>query len=165
MISQESGGGRAIVLFDRAVRWLALTAGIVLVGIVLLTVADVVLRKGFNSPIFGRQNISELALLVVIFLAMAYCGRNKGHVSVDLIGGMVPRRWLRYTDGLVDTIGAGVFLLLGWRAIEAAGQAAEMGRTSNLLAIPHWPFYLVIALGAVLYAVVQILDTIRGRGD
>ncbi len=163
MENRERSAGWTVAVVDRVARGLALAAGIILIGIVLLTVADVILRKLFNAPIFGRQNVSELALLVVVFLAMAYCGRNRGHVSVDLIAGLVPRHWLRYSDGLVDLIGAAVFLVLAWRAVEASVQAIEMGRTSNLLAIPHWPFYLVIALGAFLYAIVQMIDAVRGR--
>ena len=88
---------RAEAQFDRAIRWLAIVGGLVLVGIVVLTVVDVLLRK-FHEPIFGRQNISELALLVIVFFALAYCGRVKGHVAVDLIGNVAPRALLRVTE-------------------------------------------------------------------
>lgn len=157
---------RAIEAFDRALRWLAIAGGVVLMGMVLLTVVDVGLRK-FHEPIFGRQNISELALLVVVFFAVPYCGRVKGHVSVDLIGNIAGPRFLRVTDILVNLIGAGIFAVLAWRALIAAEHAIEIERVSNLLAIPHWPFYYVIALGSTLYAIVQIIDAARaftGRG-
>ena len=151
---------RAVVAFDRAIRWLAIAGGVVLIAMVLLTVVDVGLRK-FHEPIFGRQNISELALLVVVFFAIAYCGRVKGHVSVDLIANIAGPRLLRVTDVLVNLIGAGVFGVLTWRALIAAEHAIEIERVSNLLAIPHWPFYYVIALGSTLYAIVQIIDAAR----
>ncbi len=147
-------------LFDRVVRRLALVGGGVLLAMVGLTVADVALRKLANAPIFGAQNISELALLVVVFAAIPYCGRVNGHVAIDLIGGLSPRV-LRITDALVNLVGAAVFVVLAWRALRAAGQAMEIGRVSNLLAIPHWPFYGVIALGAMLYAVVQLSAAMR----
>jgi TRAP-type C4-dicarboxylate transport system permease small subunit len=152
--------GRAVEAFDRATRWLAIAGGVVLVAMVLLTVVDVALRK-FHEPIFGRQNISELALLVVVFFSMAYCGRVKGHVAVDLIGNVASRRLLRVTDVLVSLIGAAVFAILTWRSLIAAEHAMEIKRVSNLLAIPHWPFYYVIALGSTLYAIVQIIDAAR----
>lgn len=147
-------------LFDRLVRRLALLGGGILLAMVGLTVADVALRKLANAPIFGAQNISELALLVVVFAAIPYCGRTKGHVAIDLVGGVSPRV-LRITDTLVNLVGAAVFVVLTWRAVRAAEQAMEVGRVSNLLAIPHWPFYGVIALGAVVYAVVQLSAAMR----
>lgn len=151
---------RAVEAFDRGLRWLAIAGGVVLMGMVLLTVVDVGLRK-FHEPIFGRQNISELALLVVVFLAIPYCGRVKGHVSVDLIGTFAGPRFLRVTDVLVNLIGAGIFGILTWRALIAAEHAIKIERVSNLLDIPHWPFYYVIALGSALYAVVQIIEAAR----
>jgi len=147
--------------FDRIVRGLALVGGLVLLAMVLLTVADVVARKIANAPIFGVQNISELALVVVVFAAMAYCGRERGHVAVDLIGAFAGPRVLRITDTLVSLIGAAIFFILTWRALVAAGHTFSSGRVSNLLDIPHWPFYGVIALGSMLYALVQVIDAWR----
>lgn len=151
---------RAVERFDRALRWLALAGGVVLVAMVLLTVVDVTLRKLWNAPIFGAQNISELALLVVVFCAVAHCGREKGHISVNLLGNALGARFARVADTLVNLIGAAIFALLTWRALVAALQAIEIERVSNLLAIPHWPFYAMIALGAGLYAIVQLIEAI-----
>lgn len=151
---------RALERFDRALRWLALAGGMVLVAMVLLTVVDVTLRKLWNAPIFGAQNISELALLVVVFCAVAHCGREKGHISVNLLGDALGARFTRVADTLVNLIGAAIFALLTWRALVAALQAIEIERVSNLLAIPHWPFYAMIALGAGLYAIVQLIEAI-----
>ncbi len=168
-MSEVSGPGmndqgppdRALAWFDRAVRWLALGGGAVLIGMVLLTVIDVALRKFANAPIFGAQNASELALLVVVFSAIAYCGREGGHIAIDLVGNTMSPGALRVTDTLVNLVGAAVFIILAWRAVMAADHAMAIGRVSNLLAIPHWPFYGVIALGAALYAMVQIIAGAR----
>ncbi len=67
---------------------------------------------------------------------------------------------LRATDAFVNLIGAAVFIVLTWRAIMAADHAMAMGRVSNLLAIPHWPFYCLIALGSALYALALLIDAL-----
>jgi len=160
-MSHPDWRGRAVDTFDRAVRWLAIAGGVVLVLMVLLTVIDLVVGKLLNTSLFGRQNISELALVVVVFFAMGYCGRIKGHVSVDLISAVAGPRLLRLTDIIVSAVGAAVFVILAWRAVLAGRHAADNNAVSNLLEIPHWPFYIVIAVGSVLYAVVLILDAFR----
>ncbi len=152
---------RAAADFDRLLRWLALLGGVVLVGIVLLTVADVALRKLANAPIFGAQNITELALLVVVFASIAHCGREGGHVAVDLIGNALSAGALRVSGVLVNLVGAAMLGVLSWRAVAAAQHAMAIDRTSNLLAIPHWPFYYVIVVGSALYALVQLIEAVR----
>ncbi len=152
---------RAVELFDRGVRGLALLGGAVLVFMMGLTVIDVGLRKLANAPIFGAQNVSELALLVVVFCALAHCGRVRGHIAVDLIGSVAGPRLLRVTDAFVNLLGAAVFVVLAWRAVVAAEHAMAIGRVSNLLAIPHWPFYTMIALGSGLYVIAQLIDAVR----
>ena len=45
-----------------------------------------------------------------------------------------------------------------------APDAAEFGDATNMLAIPLWPFYALIVLGAALYAtmlVIQVADLWR----
>lgn len=160
-MASETEISRAADPFSRAVRWLALLGGLVLLFMVGLTVVDVGLRKFANAPIFGAQNISELALLVVVFFAMAYCGQTKGHVAVDLIGSAAGPKTLRVFDFIVNAVGAVMFVILTWRAVLAAIHAWDTNRISNLLAIPHWPFYCVIALGSGLYAIVQIIEAYR----
>ena len=147
---------RPIVWFDRLVRGLALLAGVVLVLLVLLTVADVVMRYAFNAPIFGAQDMSQLALIVVVFLSMAYCGRKGGHVAVDLFVQALGRRAAAWIDAAVSLAGAGVLFTLAWRSVVSGGRASLFGSASNLLVIPFEPFYYVIALGAALYGLVLV---------
>ena len=75
------------------VRRLAIAGGVILMFLMLLTVADVTLRK-FFEPIEGSQDISEGGLIVVVFLSIAYSGWTGGHIAVDLIGGVVKGRAL-----------------------------------------------------------------------
>ena len=59
------------------------------------------LRYVFNAPLFGGQDVAELALLTTVALAVAYCGRSGGHVAVDLIGGKLRPRFARVMDTIV----------------------------------------------------------------
>ncbi len=148
-------------VIDRLARGLALAAGAVLVALVLLTVADVGLRYLFDAPIFGAHDVTELGLVLVVFGAMAFCGRSGGHVAVDVMGRWMGPRLSRWADALVAALAAATFAVLAWRAAVSAFEAAALGESSNLLSIPYAPFYGVIALGAVLYALVLLADALR----
>ena len=156
---------RLLTTVDRLARWLAYGAGVGLVALTLLTVADVALRYLFNAPIFGAQDISELGLAAVVFGALAYCGRSGGHVAVDLLAERLGAGFVRWSDGFVRIAGAAVFALLAWRAWLAGLDAGEFSEASNLLAIPYQPFYAVIALGAALYALILFLEALAGLRD
>jgi TRAP-type C4-dicarboxylate transport system permease small subunit len=167
-MAENSKTHGAVVFFDRVIRWLALFGGATLLAMVMFTVVDVTMRKfsnytvfGFTlAPIEGGNNISEMALLVVVFSAMAYCGRTGGHVAVDLIENANPNL-LRVTDTITNVIGAVIFAILTWWSLKETEIAYSDGRISNMLAIRHWPFYLWIAIGAGLYCIVQCLAAWR----
>ena len=166
--AEVAGEPARVGRIDRLARALALAAGAILIGLVLLTVADVGLRYLFDAPIFGAHDITELGLILVVFGAMAYCGRSGGHVAVDVMGQWMGPRLRRRADVAVAALAAATFGVLAWRAAVSALDAAAAGEASNLLTLPYAPFYWVIALGAALYAVALAADALahlRYDGD
>jgi TRAP-type C4-dicarboxylate transport system permease small subunit len=145
---------------DICVRLLAVASGLILMGLMALTVVAVTLRKA-NNPIFGAQDISESGLIVVVFFAMAYSGWTGGHIAVDLIGSAFRERTLDLLDCAVRTVCGLFFLVVTWKTIEHGLDALEFGDGFNLLPIPHWPFYFVIAFGSALFALVLFLLAAR----
>lgn len=138
------------------VRRLAIAGGLVLMGLMLLTVADVTLRK-FAEPIEGAQDISESGLIVVVFLAMAYSGWTGGHIAVDLIGSVIKGRALDMLDVVVRAFCGLFFAVVAWQSLIQGLDALEFGDGFNVLAIPHYPFYFMIAFGSLLYAGVLVV--------
>lgn len=148
-------------LVDRNLRGMALLSGGVLLGLVGLTVVDVALRYLFNAPLFGGQDIAEMALLTVVALAVAYCGRSGGHVAVDLIGGLLSPGVARVLDVLVRLMSAAILSVIVWRCFVNGLDAAEYGEASNLLNIPYLPFYFLLSFGFAVYAAVIVLEALR----
>lgn len=142
------------------VRFLALVGGLVLMCLMGLTVVAVSLRKA-NSPILGAQDLSEAGLIVVVFMAMAYSGWTGGHIAVDLIGSAFKKRTLELLDCGVRTVSGLFFIVVTWMSAVHAYDAYEYGEGFNLLAISHWPFYLMITFGSALFAVVLFVLALR----
>jgi TRAP-type C4-dicarboxylate transport system permease small subunit len=150
---------------DRLVRALALAGGALLAAMAALMTAEAVLRYGFNRPVLGAQDAFELASVVIVFFAVAYCGRADGHVAVDLFFARMGAGARRLADILVKAASLAIVGLLAWQAALRA-LAFDPGDATNLLQVPRWPFHAVIALGAGLYALVLAIELaalLRGR--
>ena len=77
---------------------------VTLVCMVLITVADIVLRTAFNSPIFGANEITNLMLCISIGSGLVYSSRNNGHIKVDLLAGVLEKALGRFYTGFEKTI-------------------------------------------------------------
>ena len=53
--------------------------------LMLLTLIDVVGRYGFNAPVNGSYEITELLLAAIIFSALPLVSAKDAHITVDLI--------------------------------------------------------------------------------
>lgn len=62
-----------------------------LLVLMLITLVDVVGRYGFNSPVNGSFEITELLLAAIIFSALPLVVAKDQNITVDLIDAFVPR--------------------------------------------------------------------------
>ena len=156
---------RPLEALDRAltagVRGLGVIAGLALLWLMVLTVVAAVTRKVFLSPILGVFDLSEVTLLVLVFLGLAYCGRTGGHISVDLIAGIVKPAALRVMDAAVRLCGGAFLLFVAWETIARALDARAQHEATNMLFIQLYPFFLLVAAGFALYALVLIVQALR----
>jgi TRAP-type C4-dicarboxylate transport system permease small subunit len=146
--------------FGRFLRFIALIGGIVLVLLMFYTVADVVLRYAFNRPFSGSLEMTEFAMVVIVFLGIAYCGWVGGHVAVDILQRPLEHPKLRFIPAILTLISAALFAAVAYQS--AAEALGAMNRTSNMLRWPHYPFQLIVAFGSALFAVVLVIQGVRG---
>ncbi|MHA1536774.1 MAG: TRAP transporter small permease [Alphaproteobacteria bacterium] len=149
---------RVLAALDHVIRWLALTAGGILMVLAFFTVFAAMMRYLFNAPIEGALDYSQMALVVVVFLAIAYCGRSGGHVAVDLFVEMLGPGPARRIEVVIKLISAAVFAVLAWQSHRAALGAIEFLEATDTKNIPHAPFLWIIALVSLLYCLVLVLE-------
>ncbi len=164
--AEQVPSARLLAAVDQAVRWVAYLGGAVLGALMLLTVVDVTLRA-FGRPIFGAQDYTQLFLLVVVALSIAFSGRAGGHVAVDLLSLFVKRDVTRWTDIGVKLAAAAMIAVVSWRTFDAGLNAATYGLVSNVLQLPFLPYFMIISFGLALYALILVLEAWRLllRGD
>jgi TRAP-type C4-dicarboxylate transport system permease small subunit len=103
----------------------------------------------------------EMVLIVVTLGGLAYTERTNGHIAVDLFEGPLGRIGRLIDDVLARAIGAGLALLIAWGAWDKMLDAWEWGDATNLLRVPFWPFYALIMISALFYAIVLLADLVR----
>lgn len=127
----------------------------------LLTFADVVGRYVFNWPLRGAFEITELALLVLIFAGLPLVSRADEHVTMDFIDRWLPAKLATLVQRLVHLFCGAVILALSWQVWLKAGKIAAYGDTTDVLKITVGPFVYFMA---VMVAVTGILHVFKAFG-
>ncbi|GIX12411.1 MAG: C4-dicarboxylate ABC transporter substrate-binding protein [Paracoccaceae bacterium] len=141
---------------------------------VVVILADVV-GRAFGHPLYGSQDLITMAMIPVVFGAMALCDRLGGHIAVDLLQPRLPAALNRALDIFSALLGAAIFLTLAWAVHESARFSVMLNLSTNLLNLPkawfQWTLAalaLVTALGMVLRAVALVFGPagrVRERGE
>jgi TRAP-type C4-dicarboxylate transport system permease small subunit len=148
-------------VFDRILRALALCGGAVLLGLLGLVLFDVLMRYVLRLPFLGAYEMTELAMVLIVFLGVAYCGATGGHVAVDVLSPVLDRPGLRWLAVLSNLAGAALMGLIAWQTTLYALGSVQRGEATNMMRIPKAPFELVAAAGAGLFAAVLLVQAWR----
>ena len=128
----------------------------VLFFMMLLTIADVFLRKVFSSSILGTVEVSEFMLLILVFFALAQTEVLNGHVKVDLVMGRFSERSQAMVDAITQLACFSLFGLFTWSALVYSGKMREAAEVSQDLWLPIFPFVYVVAVGCALLSLVLL---------
>ncbi len=126
-------------------RILGAAAAILLLGLMLMTAADVVSRYLLNWPLRGAFEITELGLLTLIFAGLPLVSRADQHVTMDFIDRILSETGRRFIRRLVDFVCGGIILALAWQVWIKAGKIAAYGDTTDVLKVPVAPFVYFMA--------------------
>jgi TRAP-type C4-dicarboxylate transport system permease small subunit len=134
---------------------------IALVLMMLVTVIDVFLRSAFNRPILGVVELAEYAMVAVVYLALPLCAFRAGHARVETLSVLFPPGLLRIVDIITSLLSLGILSLMTWQAFLEFGNMLEAKRASDMLGMPAYPFYLIVALGSLILAFVLVVILLR----
>lgn len=130
----------------------------------VLTIADVVLRKTISRSILGTVEVTEFMMVVLVFFGLAQTEILNGHVKVDL----VMRRFGDRVQGVVDAITQFIcFLLFGtatWATLVYSSTMRASKEVTQDLWIPKYPFLYVVAVGWALLGLVLFIKLLMALG-
>jgi TRAP-type C4-dicarboxylate transport system permease small subunit len=140
-------------------RWATYASGLFLVAMMMITVADVVLRAIFNLPITGTYDLVQLFLVGTVFLSIPDVFLRDRNIVIDFVDHVFGQRAIGFLK-LIANVFAVVFLvLLLWRMVPPARDALNFHETSPDLSIPMWVHWvlMLIGIGLTLPAAVLML--------
>ena len=139
---------------------LGLGASVLLLGMVLLTFADVIGRYVFNSPLRGAFEITELALLSLIFAGLPLVSLRSEHVVFDSLDPLLGRLGRRVLKGAVNLLCAAAMLGLAWLMWRTGNDFASSGETTAQLRIPKYPFIYGMSVLCAVTGLVHVANAV-----
>jgi TRAP-type C4-dicarboxylate transport system permease small subunit len=143
--------------------YLNVIAGISLILLMLLTIADVVLR-GFNKPIVGTYELVALAGAVVIGFSMPRTSLLRAHIYVDFLIAMFSRTVRNIFNIATRLLVISLLFLIGWNLFEYAGDLQRSGEVSLTLQMPFYPVAYGIGICCFVQCLVMVCDIIKIHG-
>ncbi len=136
-------------------------AAICLMGMALLTGADVFMRGAFNKPIFGCEELVGILGIVVVAFALPYAHYQKSHIGVEIL----VRRFSRKTRKMIGLVTNSATLILlsiiTWRMFLYAKTQGESGEVSMNLELPEYLIIYVLAFGFFVYSLCLAADVTK----
>jgi TRAP-type C4-dicarboxylate transport system permease small subunit len=142
------------VSIDRLSKVLELIARTALLGVMLLTTADVILRA-FGRPIIGTYELVSFGAGIIIGFSLPLTTLQRGHVYVDFLYQKFPQGAQSILHIVTRLMGLALFLCIGLNLMKMASDWRKAGEVSSTLQIP---FYLVAyGIGFACLAVCFVL--------
>lgn len=144
---------------DRLIGLSAVLGSIGLLFEVTVVLVDVI-GRAVGHPLLGSQDLITMAMVIVVFGAMAICDRAGGHIVIDVFENHLPQLFNRMIDIVSALLGAVIFVMIAWTVFESARLSVMLNLSTNLLNLPKaWfqgalcVFSLLTALGMILRAI------------
>jgi len=146
--------------FLRQVFWiLNVVGGCALVGMMLLTSADVILRS-LGKPILGCYELVGFLGAVAITLPLAQTTIERAHVAVQLLVIRMSVMGRKIVFIVTSIMSLFLFSMVAFEAVRYGNDMRLSGEVSMTLRMPFWPILYAIGLCAAIVGVICIIDSL-----
>ncbi len=148
------GEGGALGAIDRAVHFVeratALISGFGIFAMMMLGVAQILMRKMLNIPILGYIDMVEIMMTFLVFLGLAYTERLGNHIRMEILVNYLRGRtlWLFELTGVI--VGLFVCAVLTKYSWDHAMRAYTSGDSTIDIQLLWWPSKMVVPAALAL---------------
>jgi TRAP-type C4-dicarboxylate transport system permease small subunit len=132
-----------------------------LVATMLVTVADVVLRRTVQIAIAGTVDITQLFVMAAVFTAIPFAFFSDSHVVIELATDRLRPRAVAVFKAVAAVAAMGFVAAAFWYGWDAALQQHGYGDRSQTIGIPILFYWIPLLAGFALSAVAAALLAIR----
>jgi TRAP-type C4-dicarboxylate transport system permease small subunit len=139
---------------SRRMCWLSV---FIITGMMVLTCADVVFRC-FRSPIRGTYDVIGLAGGVIIAMSLSYSHVMGRQVAVESVFSRSRQIVQTIVNSIMGLLSIGMMALVTWRSFILGNNLWTMGRVSDTVRIPIFPFIYLLTFCCAVYCLVLVVD-------
>lgn len=148
-------------------RSLHYVAGALIIFVMGFTVYNVLGRWLFGAPLRGTVELTQIAMIGIVYLGLAYAQHQNNHIAVDLLYLRLGRRGRLVLDVFSTALSMVVLALVAWRLYDYAAVLDAGGRTTASRSIPLYPFAYVAIVGLLAFILSYastLIEHLRGPG-
>jgi TRAP-type C4-dicarboxylate transport system permease small subunit len=145
-------------------RFASLLGMIGLVGFILMTNVDVLMRWAFNSPLNYIADVAPLVMAIVVAALFPFAIAARYHVTIELLGGLAGRRTQAWLEVFAALVGLVFFTLVAWQIILFTIDLHVRGQTTWVMQIPSAPWWVAASFFLVLCVFVQLIVLVTQFG-
>ena len=129
----------------------------------LMVTIEVTSRYVFNHPIPGYIDYMEWMMVALVFLCLAYCQREGGHIRMELFMTRVLRGGRRYhaAEALHAFVCLAGFTIITIGLIANTFHAYAINDVGGTIYFPTWPARMLVAIGSVFICIRFILQIVQ----
>jgi TRAP-type C4-dicarboxylate transport system permease small subunit len=142
---------------------LGVAASAILLVMMLLTFMDVVARYGFNRPVRGAFEVTELLLVVLIFAGLPLVSFADEHALMDFVDRLLGAGGRHRLERAVQVVCAGIMFLLAWLVWLKADRIWGYRDATDVLRIVYGPFVYFMAVMIGLTGLIHLYKVVERR--
>jgi TRAP-type C4-dicarboxylate transport system permease small subunit len=149
--------------FSRRAETILLT--VILLGIVVLSALQIVLRNVFSYALFWADDLVRMAVLWLAMIGGMAASREGRHIAMGIVPRYCPKTWHKPAAILSMSFAAVVTAGLAWHSYRFVADSYRFGDTV-LDDWPAWAFQAVMPVGFAVMSIRFALQTVailRGR--
>jgi TRAP-type C4-dicarboxylate transport system permease small subunit len=140
----------------------AVLAGVLLIGITLMTCISLIGRNTTGWSIVGAFEMSGYAAGAAIALFMPWCQYRRGNIIVDFFTAHLAQPKQDVLDRFGALMLAAAMGLMAWRTTIGGINAWKSQAGSMIMGVPEWTVYVCMAPALTLTAVIALVQAVRG---
>ncbi len=141
-------------------RFFSVIAGISLTFLMLLTIADVILRF-FKTPIPGTYELVGFSGAIAIGFSLPITSFMRGQIFVDFFIIKFSKRVQSVFNIVTRCIVIVLFYLIAWNLFKYAADLHRTGEVSLTLQFPFYPFAYGVGVCCFVQCLIMVCDIIK----